>query len=61
MSAICKRRVLFCTHVRSMGVENPLTINEISAALTPSDSRCDWASESAAAKQADDYKNLKLE
>ena len=36
--------------------ENPHTINEISAALTPSDSRSDWASESAAAKQADDYK-----
>ena len=27
--------------------ENPLTIHEISAALTPSDSRSDWASESA--------------
>ena len=27
------------------GRENPLTIHEISAALTPSDSRSDWASE----------------
>ena len=39
-----------------MGGENPITIHEIYAALTPSDSRSDWASESAAAKQADDYK-----
>ena len=45
----CKRRVLFCTQVRSMGVENPLTIHEIYAALTPSDSRSDWASEFPAA------------
>ena len=44
----CKRRVLVCTLIRSMGGENPLTIHEISAALTPSDSRSDWASESAA-------------
>ena len=29
--------------------QNPLTIHEIYAALTPSDSRSDWASESAAA------------
>ena len=36
--------------------ENPHTIHEISAALTPSDSRSDWTSGSAAAKQADDYK-----
>ena len=36
-----------------MGGENPLTIHEIYAALTPSDSRSDWASESAAATQAD--------
>ena len=35
-----------------MGVENPLTIHEISAALTPSDSLSDWASESAAATDA---------
>ena len=39
-----------------MGVENPLTIHEISAALVPSDSRSDWASESAAVEQAEDYK-----
>ena len=34
-----------------MGDENPLTIHEISAAQTPSD----WASEPAAAKQAEVY------
>ena len=39
-----------------MGVENPLTIHEKYSALTPSDSRSDWASESAAAIQAEDYK-----
>ena len=44
----CKRRVLFCTQVRSMEGENPLTIHEIYAALTPSDSQSDWASEFAA-------------
>ena len=37
-----------------MGGKNPLTIHEIYAALTPSD----WASESAAAKQAEIY-NIK--
>ena len=31
------------------GGQNPLTIHEIYAALTPSDSRSDWASESVAA------------
>ena len=45
----CKRRVLFCTKVRSMGGENPPTIPELYAALTPRDSRIDWASEFAAA------------
>ena len=35
--------------------ENPLKIHEVSASLTPSDSRSDWASESAAAKQAENY------
>ena len=30
----CKRRVLFCTQVRSVRGENPLTIHEVSAALT---------------------------
>ena len=45
----CKRRVLFCTQVRSMGGEDPLTIHETYAALTPSDPRSDWASEFAAA------------
>ena len=38
--------------------ENPLTILEISAALTPSESQNDWASESVAAKQAENY-NIK--
>ena len=38
------------------GGENPLTIHEIYSALTPSDSRSDWASESAAAKDAEGYK-----
>ena len=37
-----------------MGDENPLTIHEIYAALTPSDSRSDWVSEFS--KQAEDYK-----
>ena len=46
-----------------MGGENPLTIHEfIDAALTPSDSRSDWASESAAAtaaaKHAENYNIL---
>ena len=41
-----------------MGVENPLTIHEIYTALTPSDSQIDWASESAAAKQVENY-NIK--
>ena len=46
----CKRRVLFCTQVRSMGGENPRTIHEIYAALTPSDFRnVTRASEFAAA------------
>ena len=37
------------------GGENPLNIHEIYSAPTPSDSRSDWASESAAALQAEDY------
>ena len=37
--------------------ENALTIHEIDAALTPSDSRSDWSSEFAAATHAEDYKN----
>ena len=45
----CKRRVLFCTLVRSIGGENPLILHEIYAAEMPSDSRSDWASEFAAA------------
>ena len=39
------RRGLFCMY----GGQNPLTIHEIYAALTPSDCRSDWASEFAAA------------
>ena len=36
--------------------ENPFTIHETYAPLTPRDSRSDGASETAAAKQAEDYK-----
>ena len=32
----CIKRVFFCNQVGSMGGENPLTIHEIYAALTPS-------------------------
>ena len=35
--------------------ENPLTIHKISVALMPTGFRGDWTSESAAAKQAEDY------
>ena len=42
------------------GGENPLTIHEIYAALTPSDSRSDWASEFAAAKTGRGLYKLKL-
>ena len=34
----CIKRVFFCNQVRSIGGENPLTIQEIYVALTPSDS-----------------------
>ena len=44
----CKRRVLFVPRCEVWG-SNPLTIHETYAALTPSDSRSDWASESAGA------------
>ena len=48
---------------KKYGSENAFTIHEIYAALTQSDSRSDvgsraWASESAAAKQVEDYKIL---
>ena len=43
-----------------MGDENPLTIHEISASQTPSDSRSDWASEPAAAKQAVVYETNEI-
>ena len=49
---ISRKKGTFCTQVRSRGGggrENPLTIHKIYAALTPSDSRNDWASEFAAA------------
>ena len=45
----CKRRVHFCTQLRSMQAENPLTIHEIYAALTPSDFWSDWSYKFAAA------------
>ena len=38
------------------GGENPLTIHKMFVALMTSDFRSDWASKSAAAKQAEDYK-----
>ena len=41
---ICKRRVLFLYPGTKYGGQNPLTIHEIYAALTQSDSRSDWAS-----------------
>ena len=47
-----------------MGSENPFTIHEIYTALTPSDSRNDWASECAAttvaAKQVENYNIISL-
>ena len=51
-----QRGALTVLHISRKKVENSLTIHEIYAALTPSDSRSDWASEFAAAKQAEDYK-----
>ena len=44
--------------VRNMAGENPLTIHEIYTALAPGHSRNEWASKSAAAKQAENY-NIK--
>ena len=52
------RRGLFLYPGTKYGGQNPLTIHELYAALTPSDSRSDWASEFATAKQAEDYKIL---
>ena len=37
------------------GGESPLKIHETFSARTPSDARSDWASESAAAIEAEDY------
>ena len=59
----CKRRVHFLYPGTKYGGQNPLTIHEIYAALTPSDSRCDSGLPSllpalATAKQAEDYKIL---
>ena len=57
MSAILQKKGTFLYPSTKYGGENPLTIHEICAALTPSDFRSDWASEFAAAyKQAEDYK-----
>ena len=60
ISRFVKEGYLFVPRYIIWGVGNPLTIHQISAALTPSDSRSDWDSESAAAtaaaKQAEDYK-----
>ena len=42
------------------GVENPFTIHKIYTALTPSDSGRDWASESAAANQAENYVKMRV-
>ena len=56
----CKRRVLFCTQVRSMGGENPLTIHKIYAApMTPEVIGLpSLLPPLAAAEQAEDYKIL---
>ena len=58
MSAILQKKGTFLYPGTKYEGQNPLTIHEIYAALTPSDSRSDWASEFAAAKQAEDYKIL---
>ena len=55
MSAILQEKGTFEHPGTKYGGENPLIIHEISAALTLSNSRSDWASESAVAKQAEDY------
>ena len=51
-----KEGYFFVPRYEVWGGENPIRIHEIYAALTPSDSRSDLASEFAAAKQAEDYK-----
>ena len=51
-----KEGYFFCTQVRSMGGKNPLTIHEIYAALTSSDSLSYWASEYDTTTRAEDYK-----
>ena len=50
-----KEGYFFVTRYEVWG-QNSLTIHEIYAALTPSDSRSDWASEFSAAKHAEDCK-----
>ena len=63
MSAILLKKGTFLYQGTKYGGQNPLTIHEIYAALTPSDSRSDWASESATCcryKHAEDYKILSL-
>ena len=52
MKGTCTTMYPGTTYGGGGGGENPLTIHEISAALTPSDSRSDWASESAAAAES---------
>ena len=56
----CKKKGTFLYPGTKYGGENPLTIHEIYAALTPSDARSDWGSEFAAAKQAEDYIKSKV-
>ena len=56
MSAISQKKGTFLYPGTKYGCQNPLTIHEMHVALTPSDSRSDWASEFAAAKHAEDYK-----
>ena len=51
-----KEGYVFVPRNEVAGGENPLTIHEIYAVMMPSDSRSDWASESAAAKQAENNK-----
>ena len=55
-TSACPRFCTFLYPGTKYGGQNPLTIHEIYAALTLSDSRSDWACEFAAAKHAEDYK-----
>ena len=53
-----KEGYFFVPRYELRGLKIPFTIHEIYTALTPSDSRIDWASKSAAAKQVENY-NIK--